>query len=48
MGVVGWCAAENGEHDRGLALLTEPIATLQATQSRHLMFICSDCWRMRK
>lgn len=37
-GVVGWCAAENGEADRGIALLVEAIATLQATQSRH--FLC--------
>ncbi len=36
-GVVGWCAAENGEHDRGVALLTESMAALRATQSRHLM-----------
>jgi predicted ATPase len=36
-GVVGWCAAENGDPDRGIALLIEAIAALQATQSRHLM-----------
>jgi DNA-binding winged helix-turn-helix (wHTH) protein/predicted ATPase len=36
-GVVGWCAAENGDPKRGIALLTEAIAALQATQSRHLM-----------
>ena len=36
-GVVGWCAAENGDPDRGIALLIEAIATLQDTQSRHLM-----------
>jgi predicted ATPase/DNA-binding winged helix-turn-helix (wHTH) protein len=36
-GVVGWCAAENGDPNRGIALLTEAMAALQATQSRHLM-----------
>jgi predicted ATPase/DNA-binding winged helix-turn-helix (wHTH) protein len=36
-GVVGWCAAEKGDPDRGIALLTEAIAALQATQSRHFM-----------
>ena len=36
-GVVGWCAAENGDPDRGIALLIEAMATLQDTQSRHLM-----------
>jgi DNA-binding winged helix-turn-helix (wHTH) protein/predicted ATPase len=29
----GWCAVENGEHDRGLALLTEATDTLRAMQS---------------
>jgi DNA-binding winged helix-turn-helix (wHTH) protein/predicted ATPase len=33
-GVLGWCAAESGDPDRGIALLTEAIAALQATQSR--------------
>ena len=37
-GVVGWCAATSGAPDRGIALLTEAIAALQATQSRH--FLC--------
>jgi predicted ATPase/DNA-binding winged helix-turn-helix (wHTH) protein len=37
-GVVGWCAAANGDSDRGIALLTEAIDALQATQSRH--FLC--------
>jgi predicted ATPase len=37
MGVAGWCAAESGDRNRGIALLTEAIATLQATQSRHFM-----------
>ena len=36
-GVVGWCAAENGEPDRGVALLNEAIASLRATQSHHFM-----------
>jgi adenylate cyclase len=36
-GVVGWCAATSGTLDRGIALLTEAIAALQATQSRHFM-----------
>ena len=36
-GVIGWCAAETGDPDRGIALLTEAIAALQATQSRHFM-----------
>ena len=37
MGVAGWCVAENGDLDRGLALATQAIATLQAIQSRHFM-----------
>jgi predicted ATPase len=37
-GVVGWCAATSGAPDRGIALLTEAIAALQVTQSRH--FLC--------
>ena len=32
-GVAGWCAAENGERDRGFALLTEATAALRAMQS---------------
>jgi DNA-binding winged helix-turn-helix (wHTH) protein/predicted ATPase len=36
-GVVGWSAAENGDPDRGIALLIEAMAALQDTQSRHLM-----------
>jgi tetratricopeptide (TPR) repeat protein len=35
MGVAGWCAAENGDPDRGLALATQAIATLQEIQSYH-------------
>ena len=36
-GILGWCAAENGEPERGIALLTEAIAGLRAAQSRHFM-----------
>ena len=36
-GMVGWCAAETGDTDRGTALLTEAIAGLRATQSRHFL-----------
>jgi DNA-binding winged helix-turn-helix (wHTH) protein/predicted ATPase len=32
-GLAGWCAVENGERDRGLALLTEATDALRATQS---------------
>jgi DNA-binding winged helix-turn-helix (wHTH) protein/predicted ATPase len=32
-GLSGWCAVENGEHDRGLALLTEATDALRAMQS---------------
>jgi DNA-binding winged helix-turn-helix (wHTH) protein/predicted ATPase len=37
MGVSGWCVAENGDPDRGIALLTQAIAAMQAMQSRHFM-----------
>jgi DNA-binding winged helix-turn-helix (wHTH) protein/predicted ATPase len=37
MGVAGWCAAENGDLDRGVALATQAIATMQAIQSRHFL-----------
>jgi adenylate cyclase len=37
-GVMGWCLVQNGEHARGLAMLEEALASLQATQSRH--FVC--------
>jgi len=33
-GVTGWCAAENGDPNGGIILLTEAIAALEATQSR--------------
>ena len=36
-GILGWCAAKNGEPERGIALLTEAIAGLRAAQSRHFM-----------
>jgi DNA-binding winged helix-turn-helix (wHTH) protein/predicted ATPase len=36
-GVAGWCAAENGESDRGIAWLSEAIAQLRATQSHHFL-----------
>jgi predicted ATPase len=35
--VLGWCTAETGDSDRGLTLLTEAIATLQAAQTRHFL-----------
>jgi hypothetical protein len=38
MGVAGWCIAENGDPNRGIALVTEGIAAMQAIQSRH--FLC--------
>ena len=38
MGVAGWCIAENGDPDRGIALATQAIAAMQAIQSRH--FLC--------
>jgi DNA-binding winged helix-turn-helix (wHTH) protein/tetratricopeptide (TPR) repeat protein len=37
-GVMGWSLVQNGEHARGLAMLEEALASLQATQSRH--FLC--------
>lgn len=37
MGVIGWCAVEDGEPERGAALLTEAIAALHAAHSRHFM-----------
>jgi len=42
-GVIGWCAAETGDPDRGITLLTEAIAALQAAHSRHFCLICWDC-----
>lgn len=37
MGVVGWCAAENGDLQDGIALLSDAIAAMRAMQSRHFM-----------
>jgi predicted ATPase len=34
---MGWCVAENGDPERGIALLTEAITALEAAQSRHFM-----------
>jgi DNA-binding winged helix-turn-helix (wHTH) protein/predicted ATPase len=36
-GVAGWCAAENGDKDRGLALLTEATTALRTMQSLAFM-----------
>ncbi len=36
-GIIGWCAAENGELERGAALLTDAIAALRTAHSRHFM-----------
>jgi DNA-binding winged helix-turn-helix (wHTH) protein/predicted ATPase len=33
--VAGWCAVENGEPERGLAMLDQAFATMHATQSMH-------------
>jgi predicted ATPase len=37
IGVAGWCAAENGDLDAGLALATQAIAAMQAIHSRHFL-----------
>ena len=36
-GVAAWCAAENGETRRGIELLSQTIATLEAAHARHFM-----------
>jgi DNA-binding winged helix-turn-helix (wHTH) protein/predicted ATPase len=36
-GVMGWCAAENGDPARGIALLSGAVAALAAAHSRHFM-----------
>ena len=36
-GVMGWSLVQNGEHARGLAMLGEALASLQATQSTHFV-----------
>jgi adenylate cyclase len=38
MAVAGWCNAENGDTDRGIAVATQAIEAMQAIQSRH--FLC--------
>ena len=37
MGVAGWCLAQNGEPEAGLALVTQAIAAMQAMHSRHFL-----------
>jgi DNA-binding winged helix-turn-helix (wHTH) protein/predicted ATPase len=37
MGVLGWCKTQDDEPERGVALLSEAIATLHATHSRHFL-----------
>ena len=37
MGVAGWCAAENGEPERGLRLVTDAIAAMDTIHSRHFL-----------
>ena len=37
MGVAGWCTAESGDVNGGIALLTEAIAAMRSMQSRHFM-----------
>jgi predicted ATPase len=36
-GVHGWCVAESGDRERGLAMVAEAIADLRAMQTRHFM-----------
>ena len=36
-GIIGWCAAESGDAERGISLLTEAITALHAAHSRHFM-----------
>jgi predicted ATPase len=36
-GIIGWCAAESGDAERGIPLLTEAITALHAAHSRHFM-----------
>jgi len=36
-GMIGWCTAQNGDPERGAALLMEAIAALHAAHSRHFM-----------
>lgn len=37
MGVAGWCLAQNGEPEEGLALANQAIAAMQTIQSRHFL-----------
>jgi DNA-binding winged helix-turn-helix (wHTH) protein/tetratricopeptide (TPR) repeat protein len=37
MGIVGWCAAESGRFQDGIALLTDAIVAMRSIQSRHFM-----------
>jgi DNA-binding winged helix-turn-helix (wHTH) protein/predicted ATPase len=37
MGIAGWCLAQSGETEEGLALATQAIAAMQAIQSRHFL-----------
>ena len=37
MGVAGWCLAQNGEPEAGLALVTQAIAAMHAMHSRHFL-----------
>jgi len=37
MGIAGWCLAEHGELDQGVALATDAIAAMQAIHSRHFL-----------
>ena len=36
-GIIGWCAAESGDAERGIRLLTEAITALHAVHSRNFM-----------
>jgi predicted ATPase len=37
MGVAGWCVAENGNLDEGLAFGRQAIVTMEAIHSRHFL-----------
>jgi ATP/maltotriose-dependent transcriptional regulator MalT len=37
MGVAGWCVAESGDPEEGLALATQAIAAMQVIHSRHFL-----------
>ena len=38
LGVAGWCTAEGGDPDRGIALVMQAVGRMQSIQSRH--FLC--------